>query len=136
MDQPGKVANHARGQLNRGKICFPVHVRLVIWSLKTGSLSPSRVSPLLFSTGRLNLVLTHGIPPVFSDSVHFYREGPSGRSRVYRVRQLRTYWRSLPRVSRHTVSSTRAAFSGFSKYEVFCVSLSPHTHHDWNIIYV
>ena len=27
MDQPGKVANPTRGQLNRGKDYFPVHVR-------------------------------------------------------------------------------------------------------------
>ena len=27
MDQPGKVANPAGGQLNRGNYCFPVPVR-------------------------------------------------------------------------------------------------------------
>ena len=27
MDQPGKVANPARGQLNRENECFPVRVR-------------------------------------------------------------------------------------------------------------
>ena len=35
-------------------------------------------------------MLTHGIPPGFRDGVHFYRQPPSGQSRVYRVTQLRT----------------------------------------------
>ena len=57
MDQPGKVANPARGQLNR-KIIFPrPRSRLRIWSRETGSAVPSRVS-LLISILRLNLVLT------------------------------------------------------------------------------
>ena len=40
-----------------------------------------------FSILRLNLVLTHGIPPAFRDAVHI---NPSGQSRVNRVAQLRT----------------------------------------------
>ena len=64
MDQSGKVANPARGQLNRGNEYFPVRVRsrLRIWSRETGSTVPSRVS-LLIPILRLNLVLTYGIPP-------------------------------------------------------------------------
>ena len=58
MDQPGKVANPARGQLNRE-----------IWSREMGSAVPSRVS-LLISILRLNLVLTYGIPPEFRGGVH------------------------------------------------------------------
>ena len=51
MDQPGKVANPARGQLNREKCFFPVPVRaLRIWSRETGSAVPSRVSPLILHT--------------------------------------------------------------------------------------
>ena len=49
--------------------------------------SPSRVS-LLISILRLNLVLTHGIPPDFR-GVYLNRHTPSGQSRVYRVTQLR-----------------------------------------------
>ena len=66
MDQPGKVANPARGQLNRENEYSPVPVRacLRIWSRETGSAVPSRVS-LLISILRLNLVLTYGIPPKF-----------------------------------------------------------------------
>ena len=64
MDQPGKVANPARGQLNRENEYFPVRVSLClrIWSRETVSAVPSRVS-LLISVLRLDLVLTYGIPP-------------------------------------------------------------------------
>ena len=65
MGQPGKVANPARGQLNRENEYIPCpRSRLRIWSRKTGSAVLSRVS-LLISILRLNLVLTYGIPPEF-----------------------------------------------------------------------
>ena len=70
-DQPGKVANPARGQLNREKYYFPVpRSRLRVWSRGTGSAVPPRVS-LLISILRLNMVLTYGIPPDFRGGVHF-----------------------------------------------------------------
>ena len=53
-DQPGKVANPARGQLNRENV----------WSRYTVSAVPSRVS-LFISILRLNLMLACGIPPDF-----------------------------------------------------------------------
>ena len=56
MDQPGKVANPARGQLNRENEHSPVpRACLRIWSREAGSAVPSRVS-LLISIVRLNLV--------------------------------------------------------------------------------
>ena len=69
MDQPGKVANPARGQLNRGKILPCPRACLRIWSRETDSAVPSRVSLLIFIL-RLNLVLTSGIPPEFRGGVH------------------------------------------------------------------
>ena len=69
MDQPGKVANPARGQLNRENEYSPGCKCLRIWSRETGSAVPSRVS-LLISILRLNLVLTYGIPPEFRGGVH------------------------------------------------------------------
>ena len=72
MDQPGKVANPARGQLNRENRypCPRSHLR--IWSRKTGSAVPSRISLLIFIL-RLNLVLTNechllvlSMPPTLS----------------------------------------------------------------------
>ena len=71
-DQPGKVANPARGQLNREKRIFPcLRSRLRIWSRETGSAVPSRVS-LLISILRWNLVLTYGIPPEFRGGVDLF----------------------------------------------------------------
>ena len=70
MDQPGKVVNPARGQLNRENKIFPCpRACLRIRSRETGSAVPSRVS-LLISILRLNLVLTYGIPPEFRGGVH------------------------------------------------------------------
>ena len=72
MDQPGKVANPARGQLKQGKLIFPCpRACLRIWSREMGSAVPSRVS-LLISILRLNLVLTYGIPPEFRGGVHSF----------------------------------------------------------------
>ena len=69
MDQPGKVANPARGQLNRESEHSRLRACLRFWSRETGSAVPSRVS-LLISILRLNLVLTYGIPPEFRGGVH------------------------------------------------------------------
>ena len=94
IDQPSKVANPARGQLNRENEYFPVRVRsrLRIWPRETGSAVPSRVS-LLISILRLNLVLTCGIPTDFRGGVHLFilncHTSP-GKSGVYRVTQWRT----------------------------------------------
>ena len=69
-DQPGKVANPARGQLNRENKTFSCpRSRLRIWSRETGSAVPSRVS-LLISMLRLNMVLTYGIPSEFRGGVY------------------------------------------------------------------
>ena len=57
MDQPGKVANPARGQLNRENKYFPVSVRVREFGLaETGLAVPSRV--------RLNLVHFTGFLPI------------------------------------------------------------------------
>ena len=71
MDQPGKVANLARGQLNGENILFSCpRSRLRIWSRETSSAVPSRVSLLISILLRLNLVLTHGVPPEFRGGAH------------------------------------------------------------------
>ena len=56
MDQPGKVANPARGQLNRVKINISLSAFAPenFWSRETGSAVPSRVS-LLISIFRLKI---------------------------------------------------------------------------------
>ena len=51
MDQPGKVANPARGQLNRkNEYLSCPRTCLRIWSRETGSAVPSRVSLLILHT--------------------------------------------------------------------------------------
>ena len=70
MDQPGKVANPARGQLNRENEYSPVPVRAREFDLAR-RVQPSRpASACSFSIVRLNLVLTNGIPPEFRGGVH------------------------------------------------------------------
>ena len=50
-DQPGKVANPARGQLNRENEFLPCpRSRLRIWSRETGSAVPPLVSLLILHT--------------------------------------------------------------------------------------
>ena len=62
MDQPGKVANPARGQLNRENEHFPVRVCAENLVSRDGFGSPVR----------LNMVLTHGISPEFRGGVHLF----------------------------------------------------------------
>ena len=69
--QPGKVANSARGQLNRKNKNFRPRSRLRIWSHETDSAVPSRVS-LFISILKLNMLLTYGIPPDFCGGVHLF----------------------------------------------------------------
>ena len=109
MDQPGKVANPARGQLNRENEYFPVRVRawesgLVrrvrqsrpasacsppysswIWCLVTGFLPSSAAASIFYLEPR------YVIGPVPS---------LSGHAIAYR-------WRSLPRVRRHRASKSQ-----------------------------
>ena len=70
-DQPGKVANSARGQLNRGTDIFCPRSRLIFWSRETGSSVPPFVS-LLISILGLNSVLTYGTPPEFRSGAHLF----------------------------------------------------------------
>ena len=70
MDQPGKVANPAHGQLNRENEYPPVPVRAGEFGLAR-RVQPSRpASAFSFSILKLNLVLTYGIPPEFRGGVH------------------------------------------------------------------
>ena len=70
MDQPGKVANPARGQLNRKNEHSPVPVRASEFGLAR-RVQPSRpASACSFSILRLNMMLTYGIPPEFLDGLY------------------------------------------------------------------
>ena len=73
MDQPGKVANPARGQLNRRKVNIPLSAfapeNLVS---RDGFGSPVPCQPAHLHILRLNLVLTYEIPPEFRSGVHSF----------------------------------------------------------------
>ena len=73
MDQPGnKVANPARGQLNREEKGNPCSGScLEFWPRETSLAVPSRIS-LLISILMLNLVRTYGIPPELRGGVHLF----------------------------------------------------------------
>ena len=72
MNQPGKVANPARGQLNRGNEYFLCpRSRLENLVTRDGLGSPLPASACSFSILKLNVVLTHGISPEFRGGVHF-----------------------------------------------------------------
>ena len=93
MDQPGKVANPARGQLNSEKCFFPCPcLRLRIRSRETGSAVPSRVSLIILYTQSESGDYSRGSSrfPRRCPFICFNRHTPSGQSRVYRVTQLRT----------------------------------------------
>ena len=88
MDQPGKVANPARGQLNKEYFFPRPYSRLRIWSRETGSAVPSRASLIIFHTQAESGAYSR-------DSSRFPRRRPfimylnrnntpSGQSRVYR----------------------------------------------------
>ena len=72
MDQPGKVANPARGQLKTGKMNTPlspcVPENLVS---RDGFSRPVPHQPAhLHNTQAESVVLTYGIPPEFRGGVH------------------------------------------------------------------
>ena len=92
MDQPGKVANPARGQLNRENEFPCPRTCLRIWSRDTGSAVPSRVSLLIFDTQAESGAYSRDSSrfPRRRPYIYLNRHTPSGESRVHRVTQLRT----------------------------------------------
>ena len=82
-DQPGKVANPARGKLNREKYLFAVSVGVLEFGLARRVLQSRSASAC---SSPFSGFLTYEIP----FRVPRRRPTPSGQSRVYRVTQLRT----------------------------------------------
>ena len=72
MDQTGKAAKAARGQLNRENEQFPAHVRAGEFGLAKRVQPSHPASAFSFSSLRLNEVLTHGIPLDFRGGVHIF----------------------------------------------------------------
>ena len=71
-DQPGKVANPARSHLDRENEYSPVPVRAWEFGLARRVRRSRPASACSFFILRLNLVLTHGIPPDFRGGVHYF----------------------------------------------------------------
>ena len=73
MDEPSMVAIPAHGGITRKNGVFPVPVRACEKNGFAGRVRPSRpASACSFSTLRLNLVLTRGVPSAFNEGVHIY----------------------------------------------------------------
>ena len=109
MDQPGKVANPARGQLNRENEYSPVPVRAWEFGLAR-RVQPSRPASACSSpySGWIWCLLT-GFLPSSAERPYMkppYAIGPvpslSGHAIAYR-------WRSLPRVHRHRASKSQGS---------------------------
>ena len=93
MDQPGNVANRARGQLNtENEITLSPCVPEDLVSRDGFSRPVPRQAAHLHTQAESGAYL-HGIPPEFRGGVHTFilnHRTLSGQSRVYRVAQLRT----------------------------------------------
>ena len=111
MDQPGKVANPARGQLN-SDIFFPCpHSHLRIWSRETSSPVPSSVSLLILHTQTESGAYSWDFPRFprwrpFLHTVNRHRINPEFISHATAYR-----WRSRPRHRRHRTSSPQVSSS-------------------------
>ena len=94
MDQPGKVANPARGQLiTKMNISLSPFAPENLVSLDGFGSPVPRHPAHLHTQAEFGAFFTYGIPPAFRGGVHLFienRHTPSGQSRVYRVTQLRT----------------------------------------------
>ena len=71
-DQPGRVANPVRGQLNRENEFFPVPVRACESGLARRVRQSRPASACSSPYIRLNMVLTCEIPPEFRGGVHLF----------------------------------------------------------------
>ena len=141
MDQSGKVANPARGQLNTENEYFPDPVRAQEFGLARRIWPPRPVSAYYsFSIFKVNLVLTY-----VRDSSRFSRRRPfiinlnrhtpSGQSRVYRVTQLRTdgvHFRESAGTGSGVLQVIQVTDTALaSPWTNSCAPLFPHTHYYW-----
>ena len=130
MDQPGKVANPARSQLNGENEYFP-RARLKIWSREAGSAVPSRVS-LLIAILKLTLVLTVFLSSSAAASSYLFKPLYAiGSVPSLSGHAISHQWRALPRVRRHTGSKPQGSSERVLPWQVtmdqlICASLFPH----------
>ena len=136
MDQPGKVANRARGQLNRENEYFPVRV-LRAWDLvsRDGFGSPVPRQPAHLHTQAESGAYLRDFSRVPRRRLFIYLKplyaigsvpSLSGHAIAYR-------WRSLPRVRQHRASKPQGSSERVLSWQVtvdqlLCASLS-YTHY-------
>ena len=137
MDQPGKVTNPARGQLNRENEYSPVPVRAWEFGLAR-RVQPSRPASACSSpySGWIWCLLTGFLPSSAAASIMKppYAIGSvpslSGHAIAYR-------WRSLPRVRRHRASKPQGSSERVLPWQItmdqlIFASLS-HTHYRYEV---
>ena len=147
MGQSGKVANPARGQVNRENDHFPVPVRAWEFGL-TRQVRLSRPAyARLFSILRLNhqssiwCFFTGILPLSAAASIYLYCQPPLGQSRIYQVTQLRIdgvhCLESADRgpIVLKVVPVTGAAFSGYHHGPINVrLSFPTLTHYYWYVV--
>ena len=111
MYRPAKVARPACGQLEENE-----YISLSPFTPKnlvSREVRPSRpASVRSFSTIRLHLVLTHGVPPAFRDSVHSFIPSSANASVPSSSGHAKgRQWCSLTRIRRHRTSSPQGSCS-------------------------
>ena len=127
-DQPGTVADPARGQLNRENEYFPIRVRAREFGLarRVRQSRPASTCASPYSSG-IWCLLTGFLPSSAAASIYLFkpryiiRSVPSlsGHAIAYR-------WRSLPRVRRHRASIPQGALAGHHGRINMCLSF-PHS---------
>ena len=116
---------------------------LKIWSCETDPVVPYRVSPLILHTQAASLLLPTAFLLLSATAFNYiYRQPPSGQSRVYQAKQLRTdgvHCREAAGagpvvlelgpvvLNVDSVTTNRcAAVSGFTMNQLLCASLFSH----------
>ena len=133
MDQPSMVANPSRLGMKKN-VFFPFLPRSRLRFGLEGQVRPSHLAPAFsFSTLRLDLDLTYGIPTISERGLtctanrHWILvPNSSGHAIAYR-------WRSLPRVWHRASSPQGSSRTGcclfrFHHEPIFCAPLFFHTH--------
>ena len=139
MDQPDKVANPARGRLNRENEYFPVPVRASLVS-RDGFSRPVPRQPAHLHTQAESGAYSRGSSRVLRrrPCIYLNRHIPLGQCRLYRVTQLRTndvHCRESAGtgpVNLKVVPVTGAALSQVPMDQLIYASLS-HTHYWYEV---
>ena len=139
MDQPDKVANPARGQLNREDEHFPVRVRAENLVSRNGSGNPVPRQPAHLHTQDESGAYLRDSSRVPRRHPLIYLKLPYviGSVPILSGRAIAYQWCSLPRVLRHRASKPQGSSEQVLPWQVtmdqsLCASLS-HTHYCYEV---